>query len=88
MTTAIRTLTEGMKGEGCLGKAARIGLGEMPVFVLIAKDHTAPERVREWAASVELFHGKPTDKTREARRVALEMEQWQRENPEHVKVPD
>jgi hypothetical protein len=88
MTTAIKTLSEALEGRGCLGKAARMGAGEMPVFVLIASDHSAPERVREWAAAVELFYGRPTDKTRGARMIALEMEQWQRDNPEHVKVPD
>ena len=88
MTSAIRTLTDGMKGEGCLGKAARTGLGDMPVFVLIACDHTAPNRVREWADAVELFHGGPTPKTDDARKVAMEMEAWQRSNPTLVKVPD
>ena len=87
MSTAIDTLNKALRNEGCLGKALKID-SEMPVFVLIAKDHTAPRRVRDWAEKVELFHGGPTEKTRDARRVADAMEAWQRLNHEHVKVPD
>ncbi len=67
--------------EGTIARAA----DDEPVFVLRAKDETAPTIVRLWAGVAELV-GAPHEKTVEARAYANEMERWQ--NANGCKTPD
>ena len=56
---------------GCIAKAA----DDEPVFVLRAQDITAPAVVRTWCEFAVLAGCAP-EKIREARALALQMEQW------------
>ena len=67
--------------DSCLAKAAT----DEPIFVLRAKDKTAPNLVRAWATNAASL-GAPYEKTREARELADAMERWQKENG--CEVPD
>ena len=67
--------------DSCLAKAAP----DEPIFVLRAKDKTAPNLVRAWAVNAASL-GTPYEKTRETREPAEAMEHWQKENG--CKVPD
>lgn len=58
-----------------------------PVFVLCARDAVAPSVVREWASRA-MARGAPPSKTVPAIVIAENMEKWQSEHPELVKVPD
>lgn len=58
-----------------------------PRFILCARDPSAPTVVREWADRAGAL-GAPAEKTVGARIVAENMERWQEEHPELVKVPD
>ena len=58
-----------------------------PVFVLCGRDKLAPSVIREWAAQAAK-HGAPHSKTATAIVIADNMERWQEEHPELVKVPD
>lgn len=58
-----------------------------PVFVLCARDVVAPTIVREWAARA-MARGAPPSKTTTAIIIAENMEKWQSEHPDLVKVPD
>lgn len=58
-----------------------------PLFTVCARDPDAPGVVREWARRAELS-GVPEWKTKGALRVADQMEDWQRRNPDKIKVPD
>lgn len=69
--------------DGCF---SRVDLDE-PVFVLRAQDKLAPAMVRIWAELADLSGVAPA-KTDEAKSLSYEMEEWQAENPRHVKIPD
>jgi hypothetical protein len=58
-----------------------------PVFLLCARDVTAPAVVREWAAQAAR-RGAPPSKTASAITIAEDMEAWQQAHPGRVKVPD
>lgn len=66
--------------HSCLNRAA----DDEPIFVLVAHDSTAPERVREWAKRYEQKKRKDGRtmtkqeqmKADEAQRLALQMESW------------
>lgn len=58
-----------------------------PVFILCGRDATAPTIIRAWAAEARA-RGTSDQKTAGAIAIAENMEQWQREHPELVKVPD
>ena len=58
-----------------------------PVFILCARDKTAPAVVMEWAARAGVA-GAPAEKVVGARRIAEEMILWQQAHPDQVKVPD
>lgn len=58
-----------------------------PVFTLCARDKVAPATVRDWADRAGAI-GAPPEKTVKARQIAEEMDRWQEEHPELVKVPD
>lgn len=77
--------------EKCLENSAddepRTQLRGEPVFTLCARDRAAPAAVRDWAMRAGLL-GAPSEKTGAAYRIAVEMETWQQENPDRVKVPD
>lgn len=68
-----------LKGEGCLGHSA----DDEPVFVLCARDCYAAAMVREWADRVEFaavqsgsMTGRRTAKIAEARKLAVQMDDW------------
>lgn len=66
------------EGQGCLGKAAF----DEPIFILRAKDDSAPSMVRQWAKrQIEL--GSTTPKIAEAMELADLMEAWQLKNGSH-----
>lgn len=58
-----------------------------PVFVLRAQDRAAPVTVAGWAILAQ-YAGSPREKYRGATDQADAMVQWQKENPDKVKVPD
>jgi len=58
-----------------------------PVFILRAQDKIAPSIIRDWARSASEA-GTPKERTDDACTVADRFEQWQRDNPDRVKVPD
>ena len=66
-------LSEALAGIGCLGRAR----DDEPVFVLRAQDRCAPKIVRAWAEFAK-NEGVPEEKVADARRVADEMDEWQR----------
>jgi hypothetical protein len=62
------------RGEGCLGEAA----DDEPLFVLRADDPCAPSVVRVWCDLAQRLALHEPDKIAEARRLAAQMEDWQR----------
>lgn len=58
-----------------------------PIFVLVARDQTAPAAVRDWINRARQA-GVPEWKLHEAEGCANSMEIWQRDHPSKVKVPD
>lgn len=72
MATKAECLADAASGQGCLGRSK----DDEPVFVLVARDSTAPHAVREWAMTVAQHFG-PCEKTVEAFRVAAAMDAWQ-----------
>lgn len=84
MTIAERIrLNEAKKVEAghCLANSAP----DEPVFVLCARDVTAPDIVRLWAVNAA-SRGVSYKKCQEAREVADAMERWQKEHGS--KLPD
>ena len=67
--------------DGCFAKAA----DDEPLFVLRAKDRTAPATVRDWAQRAKNI-GAPAEKVSEAMECARLMEAWQQANG--CKTPD
>jgi len=70
-----------------------------PIFVLRAKDKTAPATVRHWIykqiplrddEAITIYDQRITDnpKLAEARELADRMDDWQRAHPDLVKMPD
>jgi hypothetical protein len=57
-----------------------------PIFVLRAKDISAPMVVRSWAGWLALMRTRDAPKVQEAVDLATKMEQWQRVNG--AKIPD
>ena len=57
-----------------------------PIFVLVARDVTAPARVRDWAVGAREIGGVPKAKIKGAMDCADSMEAWQRDHGS--KVPD
>lgn len=68
--------------NGCFSAA----MDDEPMFVLLARDPSAPDHVRHWAtqreADIEAGRKPASDmaKVRDARECAREMEQWRRDN--------
>jgi hypothetical protein len=68
--------------SGCFAAA----MDDEPMFVLLARDHNAPEQVRNWAdqREMDIERGrKPAsdmDKVLEARTCADNMERWREQN--------
>ncbi len=58
-----------------------------PIFVLCARDMTAPYAVMGWADKAER-HGVNMQKVDGARAIADAMLAWQRQHPDLVKLPD
>ncbi len=58
----------------CLQKAG----DEEPIFVLRAKDPTAPSTIRKWVADNEGIQ--PAEKLKQALELALEMDGWHLDN--------
>lgn len=58
---------------------------DMPYFLLLAKDKSAPETVRHWASHA-MNNGVNPEKVAEALKCADQMEVWQ--NANGAKVPD
>ena len=64
-----------------------------PLFLIRAKDKLAPRTVRYYAQLCS-FYGFTTKNRdliefgEQAKRIAVEMEAWQRQNPDRVKLPD
>ena len=55
-----------------------------PMFTLLARDPMAPALVRLWADSRGVLDPNcPPDKLREARVLAVKMEEWKRDHPDH-----
>jgi len=88
MTKAEELIALG-EGRGCLANSA----GDEPVFILVARDRTAPALVRDWADRVERLitnEGEMTldrrNKIALARRLASAMDDWQKANGR--KIPD
>lgn len=69
--------------DRCYGKSAE---GE-PIFVLRARDLTAPNAVVMWGIAAQTA-GAPADKVAFAFAHADVMRVWQAEHKDHVKVPD
>lgn len=69
--------------DECLAKVAP----DEPIFVLRAKDRTAPNTVRFWT-SLQLGRKAPKSKLLEAEILAKKMEAWQKAHPDQVKDPD
>jgi len=69
--------------EPCLLKAA----DDEPIWVLRGQDLCTPQTIRAWAAGANA-RGAPYAKVQEASRNADEIEQWQRDHPDRVKLPD
>lgn len=80
--TKSECLEKAERGEGCLGRSQ----DDEPVFVLVARDITAPNAVRNWAVHAALA-GSPREKVEQAMRDAELMEAWQLEHG-IAKVPD
>jgi hypothetical protein len=59
------------RNDGCLAKVA----DDEPIFVLRAQDRLAPGLIRRWADLAETY-GCPAGKVKEARELALQMEEW------------
>jgi hypothetical protein len=80
MTTKKEELREG--SNGCFARA----LDDEPMFVLLARDDRAPERVREWAtqrkADISMGRRPESDMAQvdEAYQTATDMEDWREEN--------
>jgi hypothetical protein len=68
--------------DGCLSRVRP----DEPIFVLRAQDVFAPEVVECWADHVEGAAGEDAPKVVEARKLAAQMREWQRQNA--AKVPD
>lgn len=64
-----------VKNEGCLGKSA----DEEPVFILCARDLSAPVAIRAWAADARK-RAVPAAKFSSALAVADQMEAWVRKH--------
>ena len=58
-----------------------------PVFVLCGRDQLAPGVIREWASQARA-RGTAPMKVAGALLIAENMERWQEEHPDLVKVPD
>lgn len=71
------------EGVPCYDKAAE----DEPLFVIRAQQKNAPEYVELWAHQAEVM-GTGPEKVASARQVAQEMRQWQKANPDKVKIPD
>lgn len=69
-------------GVPCYDKAP----DDVPLFVLTATDPATPHAIREWAIAAEAL-GHRREKVDGALEHAAEIEEWQRANPERVKVP-
>ena len=67
--------------SGCLAKAG----DDEPLFVLRAQDILAPATIRNWCEFAFLA-GTPAEKLKEARELALAMEEWAKQNKS--KAPD
>jgi hypothetical protein len=71
------------RGEGCLGKSDP----DEPVFILRAQDAAFAAGVMGWINEARRL-GAPEAKTREAHDIVQAAIDWQRANPDRVKVPD
>lgn len=80
--TKKETLDAAVIGGGCLGRSQ----DDEPVFVLCARDKTAPQSVRLWALHLQTHYGE-SEKVRSALALADQMEAWQKKH-ETAKVPD
>lgn len=60
---------------------------DMPYFLILASDITAPHVVRDWAARAQVA-GVDQAKISEALQDADDMQAWQDANPWQVKTPD
>ena len=58
-----------------------------PVFILCGRDALAPSTIREWASQARA-RGTAPMKVAGALLIAENMERWQEEHPDLVKVPD
>lgn len=72
MATARETIEAALRGEGCLGKAHP----DEPVFVLRARDVTADDFVRRWAARVGERLGMSHPKVTSAIEIVRAMRAW------------
>lgn len=69
--------------DPCLAKAD----DDEPLFVLRAQDEMAPLIVERWA-NLAQANGASVNKCHNARKIAAQMRDWQREHPDRVKLPD
>lgn len=59
-----------------------------PIFVLKASDKLAPVAIKQYALLLERNPEVPENKKKEVWAAAFQMEQWQKERPHRVKLPD
>lgn len=70
-----------LRPSSCLNKSQ----SDEPLFVLCARDATAPQTIRHWVA---MNHGRqPEEKLLEAEHAADEMEKWNQSRPQVVEAP-
>jgi hypothetical protein len=58
-----------------------------PIFILAARDKTAPARVNDWIETCRTL-GVNQDKLERAKNHLTAMIEWQAANPDKVKLPD
>jgi hypothetical protein len=58
-------------GEGCLARSQ----DSEPIFILVARDRLAADKVRSWAADLAIHNG-PKYKVADAYAIADDMDRW------------
>jgi hypothetical protein len=69
--------------KGTITRAAE----DEPVFVLRGADRLSPRVIRYWIDRAKM-RGVSEEKIEEVRELLTELEKWQTENPDKVKLPD
>ena len=82
-TTKADVLRAAARSEGCLGRSAP----DEPVFVLVARDVLAADKVRAWALALAARHG-PAAKVASAYALADAMDRWREQRGDGGKLPD